>query len=66
VRKLLKVDAVVSVFLGREFVSINKREDANWAVRGGVVRRAARAQWQAGFCWSGRGFGCGELKRTRK
>lgn len=33
VRKLLKIEHVTGVFLGRDFVSVNKREDANWAVR---------------------------------
>lgn len=33
VRRLLKIDAIQSVFLGRDFVSINKKEGAGWAVR---------------------------------
>jgi hypothetical protein len=33
VKQLLKTSAVTSVFLGRDFVSVNKTEDASWAVR---------------------------------
>ena len=32
-KKLLKLPAVTGVFLGRDFVSVNKTEDASWAVR---------------------------------
>jgi NFU1 iron-sulfur cluster scaffold homolog, mitochondrial len=31
-KTLLKTAAVTSVFLGRDFVSVNKTEDASWAV----------------------------------
>ena len=37
VRRLLKIEAVSSVFLGREFISVNKREGASWAVRRAAV-----------------------------
>jgi hypothetical protein len=32
-RRLLKTSAVTSVYLGRDFVSVNKTENASWAVR---------------------------------
>ena len=33
VRRLLKLGQVTGVFLGRDFISVNKREDASWMVR---------------------------------
>ena len=37
VRRLLKLDQVTGVFLGRDFISVNKREEANWAALKPVV-----------------------------
>ena len=36
-RRLLKLDAVTSVFLGRDFISVNKTEDANWGALKPIV-----------------------------
>lgn len=43
VRRLLKTPNVTSVFLGRDFVSVNKKEDASWAVSRARARAACRA-----------------------
>jgi hypothetical protein len=40
VRRLLKLEQVTGVFLGRDFISVNKREDASWMVR----RRGSQAR----------------------
>jgi len=37
VRRLLKIEQVSSVFLGRDFISINKREEAAWAALRPVI-----------------------------
>jgi hypothetical protein len=36
VRRLLKISEVTGVFLGRDFISVNKKEDVQWAVSDGV------------------------------
>ena len=36
-RRLLKLEQVSSVFLGRDFISVNKREDAHWAALKPIV-----------------------------
>ena len=40
VRKLLKIEPVTGVFLGRDFVSVNKEEDAEWMVLRPLVLNA--------------------------
>jgi hypothetical protein len=32
VRRLLKVEQITGVFLGRDFISVNKREQTSWTV----------------------------------
>lgn len=41
VRKLLKVEQITGVFLGRDFISVNKKEETPWAVS---VCRYVRAE----------------------
>jgi NFU1 iron-sulfur cluster scaffold homolog, mitochondrial len=45
VRRLLKIEQVTGVFLGRDFISVNKKEETPWTVRGRrVVRQTAQQQ----------------------
>jgi hypothetical protein len=39
VRRLLKIEQVTGVFLGRDFISVNKKEETPWTVRVVVCRQ---------------------------